>query len=664
MITFTAINKTVVTFTPSLRKLKYSGADFKPMNTLNPKLAIPQSPPSTNSSKFSSYPPHVQKAFSDPESSDEGKEAPSDSEASVTSQGSHGERRFHVEELADDGLPKAFKAWQDKYGSTFRHDEDLPYLYIDDGPWEGLIVDGKHSGKYIGGCRPPSADLITTMTEKAVPRFSELSEAANSSSGESEEEEEEEEEEGRGDGEVTLPPIDHSRQATPPSSWSDDVHIREQFEMECPPSNQELGILMSSSPLRTRLLGGQVPLLEQTPSQRTCSKMMDWEEELNVTPDTERAMSQVETPQTKSRASALKNASIVVEIAEPSEAQRAEYKKMPEVNAQVLASAPKRLSDINAKSEHIATASQESGLAVVDYVMNQSPAWLKTVDLTDFQTDKTVKAAGKRRGSMLELAAETPSRPSMQVTTSGPLKRKAPLYAEQDEKALLGRSSSIPSEDLSSVGSDEPHKALKSHAQESPSKHFPPCPTRQSAAGAPKCKATSSDELQDSTRSDTSSKDGPETSGDFAVDSPRKASKLHAHDTPRRGPVRSQGEPRQSTNEPTGLPKASKKKHSSKREGGVGTQVVSEEGDARSLDQGQEKGTQKAMQKAQGRKEKRKRYKAKKKQKKQKEHKAQCQKSMASSIGAAPSQKQQQKASKSLATPPNSSRPPSAGYAT
>lgn len=364
-------------------------------------------------------------------------ESQSDSEASVTSRGSNGEQRFHVEELADDGLPKAFKAWQVKYGSIFRSEPDLPYLYIGDGPWEGLIVDGKHMGKYILGYGPPSADLIADMTGKAVPRFSSLSEAADSSLGE--------ENDDGGHEEVVLPPIDHGRRATPPSSWSDDSHIKEQCQRECPPPNQKLGILMSPSPSIKMVREKQAPRLEQTPSQRTRSKVVNWEEELNVTPDTERAMSQVETSQRKSHASALKNAKIVVEIAEPSEAQRAEYKKMPEVNAQVLASGLKRLSDIDNKSEHITTASQESGLAVVDHVMNKLPAWLKTVDLSGFQTDT-----------------------STQATASSPLKRKRSRHEEQKDTALLGLSSSVPSEDLGSTNADESRKALKSHAQDSP----------------------------------------------------------------------------------------------------------------------------------------------------------------------------------------------------
>lgn len=80
--------------------------------------------------------------------------------------------RFWTEDVDESGLPTQFKKFAEVYQTTFNtgHDSGDPFTYVKDGPWLGLIVSGKHRGKYAFGYEPPTDEVITVCRESIQER--------------------------------------------------------------------------------------------------------------------------------------------------------------------------------------------------------------------------------------------------------------------------------------------------------------------------------------------------------------------------------------------------------------------------------------------------------------------------------------------------------------
>ncbi|KAK8109264.1 hypothetical protein PG984_015065 [Apiospora sp. TS-2023a] len=230
---------------------------FTPINTLYPKQHGQQNLGNATAKTFGlNYPKHFRDRFSDAEQSDED---------DATSVGTEEERFWRGEVLDDeDGLPKAYKEYSWKYNTQFVSLGDRGYTYVGDGPWEGLILNGRHRGKYVFGCEPPNNEQIAEEEKNADPR----SQPSNFDESEADDNEDDA-------AQVELPPCSlpqttqnsttptSRRQTAQDAKASDEsdlrsaasetssVMIRKQLESECPPSNQQLGIIMSSSPSKT-----------------------------------------------------------------------------------------------------------------------------------------------------------------------------------------------------------------------------------------------------------------------------------------------------------------------------------------------------------------------------------------------------------------------------
>ncbi|KAK8123338.1 hypothetical protein PG999_003256 [Apiospora kogelbergensis] len=244
------------------RKRPRPSTSFTPINTLYPEYeAQSQVQPShTASNTFGlQYPKHFRDRFSDAEQSDED---------DIWSVGSEGEKFWRGEVLDEGGrLPKAFNEYSWKYITQFVSLGHRGYTHVGDGPWEGLIISGRHRGKYIFGCEPPSSRQIAEEEETAELRLQtqDWEESESDNDGDDAEDAEE----------VELPPcslklahaapddttptpqgpsghevakISDESDLRSTNSEASSVLIRKQLEAECPPSNQQLGILISSSP--------------------------------------------------------------------------------------------------------------------------------------------------------------------------------------------------------------------------------------------------------------------------------------------------------------------------------------------------------------------------------------------------------------------------------
>lgn len=388
------------TSTKSVRQTTY----FNPINTLYPK---PRSKPEARAPQKlgAGYSQRARDAFSDLD--DDEDDNPSSS-------------------MCDTGTPEPFRRWMSNYETSFTC--HLGFCSVADGPFEGLIRAGSQKGSYLPGYAPPSPTSVAqcekTATPKDCPRDSDFSDYDSSAEHDVKENDSNFE---------RLPIVIPESAKTTRSTESDStsVLIMRQLSQDVPPSNQELGILMSSSPLQSgiyhaeklarsssvRLASANVvdasevspkplsqadgskissndPVLVGTPKSGRHSQHYD--ADLDVTPNFERALSQVETPSTRSRSSqklagqlesdysneVLRSTTgkVVVKIPELSAQRRAEYKKVAESLEQGPLAAPLRsFKEINGKLEDAHHFSQDSGVAAIDQVLKASPAWLANI---------------------------------------------------------------------------------------------------------------------------------------------------------------------------------------------------------------------------------------------------------------------------------------------
>ncbi|KAK8075953.1 hypothetical protein PG994_003225 [Apiospora phragmitis] len=369
---------------------------FTPINTLYPKQQEQQNSGNTTGKTFGlNYPKHFRDRFSDAEQSDE-----DDDNASV---GSEDERFWRGEVLDDaDGLPKAFKEYSWKYNTLFVSLGDRGYTYVGNGPWEGLILNGRHRGKYVFGCEPPNNAQIAEEEKNAEPR---------SQSNDCEESEVDDDDEDDTE-EVQLPPCSLDR-ATPSNSTtptarrqtaqdakvSDEsdlrsadseassVLIRKQLEAECPPSNQQLGILMSSSP------SSKAPTARSKPAGpyrsaltgRFKSSLGEDEDEDEITLPTQQL------------AKVISEASEASEDDEGGDEGGDETILPPKPLAEITGSAA---SDDEADGKG---DSQNSRASALNYVLRESPRWLNNLTTTG-------QAQENRKGPEQDSLASSPSK--------------------------------------------------------------------------------------------------------------------------------------------------------------------------------------------------------------------------------------------------------------
>lgn len=418
---------------------------FTPINTLYPKQQGQQHLGSATGKTFGlNYPKHFRDRFSDAEQSDED---------DATSVGSEEERFWRGEVLDDeDGLPKAYKEYSWKYKTQFVSLGDRGYTYVGDGPWEGLILNGRHRGKYVFGCEPPNNEQIAEEEKKAEPR------AQPSDWDESEAEDNE-------DGAaqvVELPPCSlpqktpnsatpaNRRQTAQDAKVSDEsdlrsadseassVMIRKQLEAECPPSNQQLGIMMSSSPSRTptgrsklaptpsesagRLGGSPAPSEDESEdTPKPISKLVvnnsGLSEGKKATIKRVTFSDQVEVED--DREPILPPKPLAEVVSESSDAPDDEEKEEEEGDETILP--PKPLAEITGfgafDDEDAKEDSQASRASALKYVLRESPRWLNNLTTTN-----------EARGSWKGLDQDSPasSSPSRQRQKSEPPSSSAP----------------------------------------------------------------------------------------------------------------------------------------------------------------------------------------------------------------------------------------------
>lgn len=413
---------------------------FKPINRLWPDQKAPSQP----TKKFGpGYSQRVRDAFSDSDESDADNGQP----ASVPN-------RLESDDGSTDstpGTPEPFRHWFSEYETNFV--PHIGFCSVADGPFKGLIRSGPQKGKYLRGHGSPSAATIDEMRKTAVPKeqlgnfWSFDSEATDVTDDE------------------RLPvhvPLS-SKSTASSESDSTSILIMKQLSQEAPPSNQELGILMSSSPSRSMDHALQSPVcLPAWPSPRACkSGKSDHDQanrahtpkgaiehdcrdvDLEVTPNFERALSQVETPSTRSKSSQTQKTPIdisvsvsetpprmigrlVVKIPQLSAEKQAEYKIVPETNQELSASASfKSFKEINRVHGDIVHASQDSGSAAIEQILNASPSWLTSITEIRPQSPDTPKKAPYR------LRSSTATTPCKKMPTMQP-KLELDLTKDQD----------------------------------------------------------------------------------------------------------------------------------------------------------------------------------------------------------------------------------------
>jgi hypothetical protein len=369
-----------------------SSANWKPINTLS---NFPTSEPrSTPPRKFGlGYSQRVREAFSD---SEDGGTAVSESEVEECS----GSTTLDVP-----GTPEHFHGWMNSYQTMFA--THFGFCSVADGPWKGLIRSGPDKGKYLPGFQAPTPEQIMEMEKTAVPRekqwndYDDLDSMSCSEMSSNVDLDE-----------PSTPPALLFKTPTSTASEATSVLIMKQLLEDIPPSNQELGALMSStsrnssgvvSPERGDAEGthyypntvfrqSQLKQAVETPQRASRWKFMD--ADLEVTPNFERALSQVETPSTKSRSDARsqthqreqdgaqppRDYDIVVKIPNMSARKQAEYIKVPEDARETETAATIRsFEEINNGVQDSGVDSQDSGVAAVEHVLKASPTWLSNV---------------------------------------------------------------------------------------------------------------------------------------------------------------------------------------------------------------------------------------------------------------------------------------------
>ncbi|KAK7990269.1 hypothetical protein PG990_014549 [Apiospora arundinis] len=406
---------------------------FTPVNTLYPEYETqPQSqiqPGHMTGKSFGlNYPKHFRDRFSDAEQSDD------EDNGDDRSVGSEGERFWRGEVLGEDGLPKAFKEYSWKYPTQFVSLGQRGYTYVGDGPWEGLILSGRHRGKYLFGCEPPTNEQIAEEEENAEPRVQTQ-----------DWEEEEEEEKDQSDvgtnnnvaEQVELPPcslnLDHMtpNHTTPTpqgqsgqdvAKVSDDsdlrsadseassVLIRRQLEAECPPSNQQLGILMSSSPSKTPTIRSNVAS-NHSPSVRTGDVHLGQSDE--DTEDTPRPVSKLvvnNSGLSEGKKATIKKVTFSDQVNGEKDDGNEKATILPynEPPAKTIAfktpeddthddeslMPPKPLAEITASAisddgEDGNEGSQDSDVLALKYVLQESPRWLSSLTTTGQAQDNS-----------------------------------------------------------------------------------------------------------------------------------------------------------------------------------------------------------------------------------------------------------------------------------
>lgn len=310
-------------------------------------------------------------------------------------------------EVTDEDAPSTpdpFRRWFMEYETNFV--PHLGFCSVADGPFEGLIRSGPRKGQYLSGHISPSAAKIAEMEKVAVPR-ERLSNVWSSDP----EVVEYNDNISDSDDEVFPSSRPQSTKSTVSSeSESTSILIMRQLSQEEPPSNQELGILMSSSPSRSTIDSAHTPDCHrslqlaashtaESPGIATTTPKLQAEthrrdSDLDITPNFERALSQVETPSTRSRSTqktpaessaSLDNVQpatfgrIVVKVPQLSPEKQAEYKKVPDNRKRHRRSPLKSFMEINRVHEDTQIASQDSGAAAIEHVLNASPSWLTNI---------------------------------------------------------------------------------------------------------------------------------------------------------------------------------------------------------------------------------------------------------------------------------------------
>ncbi|KAK7937225.1 uncharacterized protein PG986_014093 [Apiospora aurea] len=437
---------------------------FTPINTLYPKQREQANSNPTGKTFGLNYPKHFRDRFSDAEQSDE------DDEASVGSE----EEKFWRGEVLDeaDGLPKAYKEYSWKYKTSFVSLGDRGYTYVGDGPWEGLILNGRHRGKYVFGCEPPSNAQIAEEEKNAEPR-SQLSNLEESEADDDEEEKNAEpqvnpndlEESEDGDEEddaeqVQLPPcslkLATPNSATPTSrrqtaqdakvsdesdlrsadSEASSVMIRRQLEAECPPSNQQLGMLMSSSPSsKTPTARYKVAPNRSASASRYDDSPAQSDDDDEDTPKPISKLVLNNSGLSEGRKATIKKVTFSDEVrGEDDDETTPKPKPLAEVNVETAEKSegdveerdetillPKPLAEIAGEeasdNEDGKEQSQASRVSALDYVLKESPRWLNSLTTTG-------QAQGIWKG--INRSSATSTSPSMQRQKSEPPSSSAP----------------------------------------------------------------------------------------------------------------------------------------------------------------------------------------------------------------------------------------------
>ncbi|KAI1859362.1 hypothetical protein JX265_010365 [Neoarthrinium moseri] len=327
----------------------------------------------------------------------------------------HVRERFNDEDDEDVGDTDQFTHWVHDYVTNFVAHPG--FCSVADGPFKGLIRGGPDDGKYLPGFSAPSQRHIAEMRRTAVRKErwidtdSSVSDATPS------------------DAESDVIQERHPAK-TPASTQSDStsVLITKQLSQEEPPSNQELAILMSSSPSRAVAEPRLMPVTDlctsdietdhdnreaslelptclplflppnapehdrSTPSRYQRPSFND--ADLDVTPTFERALSQIETPSTRSRSALISSATsekdddvhpsstghLVVKIHELSAEKQAEYRKMPDDYRQPEVGRTLRsFKEINGGYRDSGNVSQDSSTSAVEHVLKESPMWLASI---------------------------------------------------------------------------------------------------------------------------------------------------------------------------------------------------------------------------------------------------------------------------------------------
>ncbi|KAH8645520.1 hypothetical protein BX600DRAFT_166478 [Xylariales sp. PMI_506] len=448
--------------------------DFKPLNTLvqqNTPEVVP-----TLTKKFGlGYSQRVRAAFSD---SDEPSEGESEFPGHATKRPSAQSSCSRVQNQ-ETPLPKCFPKWLKNYETEFRSQPG--FHSVANGPWKGLILSGPDQGKYLPGFKEPTEQQIDDQKKAAERKGRSLLVEDSEESSNSAEYGDSGDDSVKGlnnsiskqsalrearykkSSQLSMNGIESSSSLYSEGSCTTSIMIVDQLEA-APPSNQELGLLMSSSPskktdevLSTPIRGyerhiqllstaditstgtspNQLTSPATTPLRRNSAKKTretsisenlsnidpefqstghsgtavatprnstpkDGDADLDVTPSFEHALSQVETPSTRSRYSgktlvagdfdtredsekfsrSLGISDFVVKIPELPAKKLAGYKKFPpdDQDATVVPPIPlKSFREINRDCLDGGFASQDSGVAAVDYVLKESPSWLTNI---------------------------------------------------------------------------------------------------------------------------------------------------------------------------------------------------------------------------------------------------------------------------------------------